>query len=43
MYEVPQRTPEVLTFETWIELQDYLGDIAAVVYRIETVTPLLPS
>lgn len=34
-YEAPQCTPEVLTFENWYELQDYLDSNPDVVYRIE--------
>lgn len=34
-YEAPQCTPDVLTFETWDELQEYIDENPAVLYRIE--------
>lgn len=34
-YEAPQCTPEVITFEKWYELEDYLDGNQDVVYRIE--------
>lgn len=34
-YEAPQCTPEVITFETWLELQDYLDNNPGVLCRIE--------
>lgn len=34
-YGVPQCTPEVLTFETWYELDEYLDSNPDVMDRIE--------
>lgn len=34
-YEAPQCTPEVLTFETWYELEEYLDSNPDVMLRYE--------
>lgn len=34
-YEAPQCTPEVLTFETWYELDEYLANNQDVMDRIK--------
>lgn len=34
-YEAPQCTPDVITFETWCELQEYLDENPDVMDRIE--------
>ena len=34
-YEAPQCTPEVITFDTWDELQEYLSNNSEVMDRLE--------
>lgn len=34
-YEAPQCTPEVITFQTWYELDEYLDSNTDVIDRIE--------
>ena len=35
-YEAPQCTPEIITFDTWDDLQEYLDGNPGVMDRLET-------